>query len=57
MAGQIDTKPQVQKMTMPQKGGQISTYMLEKKIATGTTYGGHGVSMDINAAQAAAKCF
>ncbi len=42
---------------MPQKGGQASTYMPEKKTATGTTYGGHGAPMDIDAARAAAKCF
>ncbi len=42
---------------MPQKGGQTSTYTLEKKIATGTTYGGRGALMDIDAAHAVAKCF
>ncbi len=56
MAGRIDSKPQAQKMTMPQKDGQAS-YMPEKKMATGTTYGGCGAPMDIDAAQAAAKCF
>ncbi len=45
MAGRIDSRPQAQKMTMPQKGGQMPTYMLEKKTATGTTYGGHGMPM------------
>ncbi len=44
-------------MTMPQKGGQTSAYMPEKKMATGTTYGGHGAPMDIDAAKAVAKCF
>ncbi len=38
-AGHIDSKLQEQKMTMPQKDGQASTYMLEKKMATGMTYG------------------
>ncbi len=56
-AGQINSKPQAQKPTMPQKSGQASTYMLEKKTATGTTYKGCGMPMDINAARAAAKCF
>ncbi len=56
MAGRIDSKPQAQKMTMPQKDGQAS-YTPEKKTATGTTYGGCGAPMDIDAAQAAAKCF
>ncbi len=56
-AGQIDSKPQAQKVTMPQKGGQTMTYTPEKKTATGTTYGGHGAPMDIDAAWAAAKCF
>ncbi len=41
---------------MPQKGGQSPTYTLEKKTATGTTYGGCGALMDIDEAQAAAKC-
>ncbi len=40
MAGRIDTRPQAQKMTMPQKGSQTSTYMLEKKTATGMMYRG-----------------
>ncbi len=57
MAGQIDSKPQAQKVTMPQKGGQILTYTLEKKMATGTTYRGHGMPMDIDAARTAVKCF
>ncbi len=56
-AGQVDTRPQAQKVTMPQKGGQTSTYMLEKKTATGTTYRGHGTPMDIDAARVTAKCF
>ncbi len=57
MAGQIDSKLQAQKETMPQKGGQASTYTLEKKTATGMTYGEHRVPMDIDTARAAAKCF
>ncbi len=56
-AGQVDSKPQAQKVTTPQKGDQASTYMLEKKTATGLTYGGHGAPMDINTAWAVAKCF
>ncbi len=57
MAGQINSRPQVLKTTMPQKGGQTLTYTLKKKMATGTTYGGCGAPMDIDAAKAAAKCF
>ncbi len=57
VAGQTDSKPQAQKMATPQKGGQASTYMLEKKTATGMTYGGCGAPMDINTARAAAMCF
>ncbi len=57
MTGQVNTKPQAQKVTTPQKGGQALTYMPEKKTATGTTYGGRWAPMDIEAAQAAAKCF
>ncbi len=57
MAGRVNSRPQVQKATMPQKGGQTSTYMPEKKIATGTTYGRCRVPMDIDTAWAAAKCF
>ncbi len=52
--GCTDTKP---KAAMPQKGGQVSTTMPEKKMATGTTYRGRGVPMDINATKATAKCF
>ncbi len=48
-------KPQA-KATMPQKGGQtLSTP--KKKTATGTTFRGQGVPMDISAAKAVAKCF
>ncbi len=57
MAGQINSKLQAQKMTMPQKNGQASTYMPEKKTAIGTTYRGCGAPMDIDTAKAAAKCF
>ncbi len=47
-----NSKSQASKMTMPQKGGQtLSTP--ERKTATGMTYGGHGVPMDVDAA----KCF
>ncbi len=56
-AGHTDPKPQAQKITMPQKGGQMSTSTLEKKIITGMTYGGCGMLMDIDAAKAVAKCF
>ena len=49
--------PKLQKGTMPQKGGQTSTYTLENKMATGTTYGGRGALMDVNAACVVAKCF
>ncbi len=55
--GQVDTRPQTQKTTTPPKAGQMSTYMLEKKTATGTTYGGRGAPMDVDVAQAIAKCF
>ncbi len=57
MAEQIDSRPQVQKVTMPQKGGQTSTYTLEKKMATGTTYGERGAPMDVDTAHTVAKCF
>ncbi len=56
-AGRVDTRPQAQKMTTPQKNSQTSTYTPEKKTATGMTYGGHRAPMDIDAAQAVAKCF
>ncbi len=56
-AGQTDSKLQAQKMTTPPKVSQTSTYTPEKKMATGTTYGGCGALMDIDAAHAAAKCF
>ncbi len=54
---QIDTRLQAQKMTTPPKTGQTSTYMWEKKMATGTTYRGCGAPMNIDAACTAAKCF
>ncbi len=57
MVGQIGSKLQAQKVTMQQKTGQTPTYMPERKMATGTTYGGHGMLMDINAAWVAARCF
>ncbi len=50
-----DSKPQA-KVTTPQKGGQtLSTP--EKKTATGTTFEGQGMPMDISTAKAVAKCF
>ncbi len=55
--GQIDSKPQAPKATMPQKGGQAPTYMPEKKTATGTTYRGRSAPMDIDTARATVKCF
>ncbi len=55
-AGRTDSKSQVSKTTMPQKGGQMLKTP-EKKTATGTTYGGSGVPMDINAVKATAKCY
>ncbi len=50
------TNSKSQKATTPQKGGQVSS-TLEKKTATGTTYGGQGVPMDIGTAKAVAKCY
>ncbi len=50
-----DSKPQA-KGTMLQKGGQTLS-IPEKKTATGTTFRGQGVPMDISAAKAVAKCF
>ncbi len=50
-----DSRPQA-KVTTPKKGGQTSS-MPEKKTATGTTYRGQGVPMDISTAKAVAKCF
>ncbi len=50
-----DSKPQA-KTTMPQKGGQASSTP-EKKTATGTTFGGQGMPMDISATKAVAKCY
>ncbi len=42
---------------MPQKGGQTPTHTPENKTATETTYRGRGMPMDIDTANAAAKCF
>ena len=50
-----DSKPQA-KVTTPQKGGQTSSTP-EKKTATGTTFEGQGMPMDISTAKAVAKCF
>ncbi len=55
--GRSDPKTQAAKGTTPQKGGQASTGMPDKKTATGTTYRGHGVPMDISTAVTTAKCF
>ncbi len=41
---------------MPQKGGQTLS-IPETKTATGTTFGGCGIPMDIDTAKAVAKCF
>ncbi len=58
-AGQrlADAKTQTQKAAMPQKGSQQLTAMPEKKMATGTTYGGQGALMDIDRTHAKVKCF
>ncbi len=45
-----------QKAIMPQKGGQALTTTPTTKTVTGTTYGGRGVPMDIDAL-AMVKCF
>lgn len=59
MVGQrfADAKNQTQKVAMPQKGSQQATTMPEKKTATGTTYGGQGMPMDIDRACSKVKCF
>ncbi len=47
-------------MTMPTKGGQTTAPITSTTTVTGTTYGGRGAPMDINAVKAAAataKCF
>ncbi len=54
--GCTDSKSQAPKTTTPQKGGQTLS-IPEKTTATGTTFGGCGIPMDINAAKAVAKCF
>ncbi len=54
------TRPQTQKMTTPTKGGQTAAPVASTMTATGTTYGGRGAPMDIDAVKAAAataKCF
>ncbi len=53
----ITSRPQTQKTTTPTKGGQTAPAIPMRQMATGTTYGGQGVPMDIDAARAAAKCF
>ncbi len=55
VARRNDSKLQA-KGTTPQKGGQMPSTP-EKKTATGTTFGGQGVPMDISTAKAVAKCF
>ncbi len=52
-----DTKSQMQKTTMLQKGSQQSTGTPEKKTGTSMTYGGQGVPMDIDRMCTKAKCF
>ncbi len=54
--GCTDSKSQTPKAATPQKGGQVLS-MPDKKTVTGTTYGGCGMPMDIDAAKAVAKCF
>ncbi len=44
----------MQKVTTPQKGGQTLT---NTKTASGMTYGGQGVPMDISTAKIVAKCY
>ncbi len=39
------------------KGSQQQTSVPEKTMGTGTTYGGSGKPMDINAVRAKAKCY
>ncbi len=46
--GRVDSRPQAQKATMHQKGGQTSAYTLEKKTATGMTYGGRSACYDFS---------
>ncbi len=46
---------QAPKATVPK--GVASTSVLTQKTASGTTYGGQGVPMDISAAAATAKCY
>ncbi len=53
----ITTRPQIQKTTTPTKGGQTAPIIPTRQTATGTTYGGQGMPMDISAATAATKCF
>ncbi len=49
-------RTQSPKATTPQKGGQMSSTP-KKKTATGTTFRGRGMPMDIDATKAAAKCY
>ncbi len=54
------TRPQTQKTTMPTRGGQAAAPIASTTTATGTTFRGCGVPMDIDtvkAAAATAKCF
>ncbi len=54
--GRINSRSQAQKNTTIPKGVAL-TSVLTQKTASGTTYGGRGVPMDISAAQAVAKCY
>ncbi len=47
------TRPQTQKMTTPTRGGQTAAPVASTTTATGTTYGGRGMPMDIDAVKAA----
>ncbi len=54
------TRPQTQKTTTPTKGGQTAAPIASTTTATGMTYRGRGVVMDIDTvkvAAATAKCF
>ncbi len=46
------------KTNAPSKGNTPQqTSVLEKKMGTGTIYGGQGIPMDINRTKTKAKCF
>ncbi len=55
MGRRTDSKSQASKATVPK--GVALTSILTQKTASGTTYRGQGVPMDIGAATATTKCF